>query len=114
MTKDRSTDRTGKSPGRVDFDDRGNAIWRPDTEVRTQSTLIRILNIGGLSIAEEDHKEDDKKKLHPRYVKPAKPEQGYNPYDSGPVRRDGDRPRKKDLRALSNWIETKKRLESDK
>jgi hypothetical protein len=107
MTKDRDANPTGKPAGRVDFDSRGNAIWRPLDEVSSQSSLIRMLKIDELSIKEGENTQRVKK-VKTEHV------EGYNPYNKAAACRIHERPKKKDLRALSDWIEMKKRLESDK
>ena len=84
--------------GRITFDELGNAVWQPATAVRTEQTLNRILKTDRLSIEGAERR--------------STVEHGYDPYRSGPVGRDGPVRRKKDLRALSEWVRLKKRMEA--
>ncbi len=93
--------------GRVTYDDRGNAIW----QWRDEEALVDQLAHPKLAIADEYVPEP----LHvqtlpgiPSPIAPTPKAKGFNPYESGPVARTGVKP-KKDLRALSQWIELKKR-----
>ena len=86
--------------GRIVYDELGNPVWEPYTAVRSEQTLNRILQTDRLSLADGGQKQNSRTK------------DGYDPYGSGLVERDGERPRKKDLRALSEWVKMKKRLES--
>jgi hypothetical protein len=102
MGKNRNDD-TGDLPmGRIEYDELGNPVWRPFTAVKSAQTLNRMLKTDKLSIEESGS----------RGIKKVRAEDGYNPYGSGLVKHDGQRPRKKDLRALSEWVKLKKRLES--
>jgi hypothetical protein len=93
--------------GRVTYDDRGNAVW----QWRDDEALIDELAHPKLAI-DDDYVPPP---LHvqtlpgiPSPLTPAPKAKGFNPYESGPVTRTGAKP-KKDLRALSEWIELKKR-----
>ena len=81
--------------GRVRFDERGNAIW--------ETWRGRQLEHPGLSVVE-----DDAPRSGPALnVKGGRI--GYNPYESGMVKKkDDQKPKKKDLRALSQWIQMQK------
>lgn len=93
--------------GRVTYDDRGNAVW----QWRDDSSLEDTLQRPALAL------DDDvpPPALHTQTLpgipsplaRPA-PKTGFNPYEKGPVARGEARP-KKDLRALSQWIELKKK-----
>jgi hypothetical protein len=103
---DKSRDDDHDMPmGRITFDDLGNAVWQPFTAIRSEHTLNRVLETDKLTIAESDRT---------RNAKPVRAEEGYNPYGSGMVVRDGEPRRKKDLRALSEWVKLKKRLDAEK
>jgi len=103
MGKDREVSLSEGPIGRIEYDELGNPVWRPFTTVRTEHTLNRILETDKLTV------EDDDASRQLRHVSATK---GYDPYNGGIVDRDGERPRKKDLRALSEWVKMKKRLES--
>jgi hypothetical protein len=69
-------------------------------------TLRRLLDDESLGFAEEDAKGTSRRiQPNPRGLK-----KGYDPYDSGMLVKKQWK-RKKDLRALSRWIEQKKKLE---
>ncbi len=98
--------------GRVQFDDRGNAIWEWAVSTgafgRDVSTeQLRRLEHPGLAIADDVPPADG-----PR-TNPLGTVRGYDPYDSGQLdkRRKSN---KKDLRKLSDWIAIKKRIAADK
>jgi hypothetical protein len=93
-----------KTTGRVKFDDRGNAIWEWSLatgafsqDVSTQR-LQRLEN-PTLSIADDAPTPFDTVKPNPLGTK-----KGYDPYDSGKLGKAADKPRKKDLRKLSEWV----------
>lgn len=89
-----SPDHEDEPSGQVRFDDRGNAVW--------DSWSGKALEHPGLAL--------DDMVNHPRAnarVNAFGNKVGYNPYDSGMLGKD-PKPRKKDLRALSRWIELEK------
>jgi hypothetical protein len=102
-----------KESGRVQFDDRGNAIWEWAVstgafgrEVSTER--MKKLENPGLSLADDAPTPFDKVKPNPQGVV-----KGYNPYDSGKLGRTGPAPpKKKDLRKLSDWLQLKKQAEN--
>jgi hypothetical protein len=70
-----------------------------------QEMLRRLLDDDSLGFAEEDAKVTARRiQPDPRGL-----EKGYDPYDGVLVKKH--RKKKKDLRALSRWIEQKKKLE---
>jgi hypothetical protein len=102
-----------KETGRVQFDDRGNAIWEWAVstgafgrEVSTER--MKKLENPGLSLADDAPTPFDKVKPNPQGVV-----KGYNPYDSGKLGRTGPPPKKKDLRKLSDWLQLKKQAENN-
>jgi hypothetical protein len=107
--------RDGKQTGRVQFDERGNAVWEWSVATgafgRDVSTeRLKRLENPGLSLADDAPTPFDKVKPNPLGVV-----KGYNPYDSG--RLDSGKPpepRKKDLRRLSEWLKLKKQAASNK
>jgi hypothetical protein len=97
-----------KKTGRVQFDERGNAIWEWaiatgafGREVSTER--LQKLENPGLSLA------DDAPSPNTHKVKsnPQGTVKGYNPYDSGKLGK-GEAPKKKDLKKLSDWLKLKK------
>jgi hypothetical protein len=98
----------GKQSGRVQFDERGNAVW--EWAIKTgkfgkeaATDRMRRLDNSGLSLAEDAPTPFDKVKPNPQGTV-----KGYDPYDSGKLARS-DAPRKKtDLRKLSDWLKLKK------
>jgi hypothetical protein len=102
------------STGRVQFDDKGNAIWEwavaTGSYAREVSTArLHKLEHPALSIAEDAPTPFDTVRANPLGTK-----KGYDPYDSG---RLGKRPPtsvKKDLRRLSEAIKLKKQAADNK
>lgn len=87
--------------GRIEFDDRGNAVWQPGRK--------RRLDNPSLSIAEEEPA-PLRQVQHNRIGLKS----GYDPYASGVLKgnkKKAEAARKKDLRALSEWIRLKKNME---
>lgn len=98
------TDRTG----RVQFDERGNAIWEWSVatgafgrEVSTER--LQKLEVPGLSLAEDAPTPSQRVKANPMGAV-----KGYNPYDSGKLGKAPEVPKKKDLKKLSDWLKLKK------
>ncbi len=102
-----------KESGRVQFDDRGNAIWEWAVstgafgrEVSTER--MKKLENPGLSLADDAPTPFDKVKPNPQGMV-----KGYNPYDSGKLAPSGPQPKKKtDLKKLSDWLQLKKQAEN--
>jgi hypothetical protein len=93
--------------GRVEFDELGNAVWVPYGGLGSQEVLARLLNDQSLALSQEAPTTGRIDRIQPN---PAGLKQGYDPYDSGMLVKRSWKP-KKDLRALSKWIEQKKRLQ---
>jgi len=88
--------------GRVDHDERGNAVWKwADEEPLARIDSLQLADGGGVTTEASD------KLGHEITVVPAKG--GYNPYESGLVKKT-DASRKRDLRTLSKWIEERRQL----
>lgn len=104
-----SADTAGK-PGRIGFDDRGNAVfeWHDSSlngdDEQAERARIKALNHPGLSIADESPAPEAQVFRNERGLK-----QGYNPYESGLLPGKTIK-KKRDMRQLSKWIEVKKKL----
>jgi hypothetical protein len=99
---------SAKQSGRVQFDERGNAIWEWSVatgafgrEVSTQR--LQKLENPGLSLADDAPTPSQRVKANPMGTV-----KGYNPYDSGKLGKAAEAPKKKDLRKLSDWLKLKK------
>lgn len=101
--------------GRVQFDDRGNAVWewsvatgRFCQEVSGES--LRRLEHPALAIAADAPAPGATAKTNPTGAV-----RGYDPYDSSGIDKKPAPPRrKKDLRRLSEWIALKKQATQNK
>jgi hypothetical protein len=102
-----------KRSGRVQFDERGNAIWEWAVatgafEREVSPDRLQRLENPGLSLADDAPTPSDRVKPNPLgKVK------GYNPYDSGKLSR-GQAAKKTDLRKLSDWLRLKKQAANNK
>jgi len=97
-------------PGRLAENDRGDVAWEwaQDDTLQSDDTAgaierLRALVDPNLNVVEEDPPNTIK-----HNAKGLK--QGYNPYDSGALGKT-ERKKKKNLRELSKWIETKRKVE---
>ena len=103
-----------EKPGKVSFDERGNAIYswhdqRLDEDSQTGERLRdKALQHHGLAIAD-----DESPANAPIRVNPKGSRIGYNPYESGLLTPKQTK-RKRDLHELSKWIDAKRRLNEKK
>jgi hypothetical protein len=102
-----------KTTGRVNFDDKGNAIWEWSIATgafgrEVSSERLQKLEHPALSLADDAPTPFDTVRANP-----LGPKKGYDPYDSG---RLGKRPPpiKKDLRKLSEFLKLKKQAAGNK
>jgi hypothetical protein len=103
----------GKSTGRVQFDDRGNAVWEWSLATgafgRDVSTeRLQKLEHPALSLADDAPTAFETVRANPLGTK-----KGYDPYDSGKLGKAAT-PAKKDLRKLGDWLKSKKQAAGNK
>lgn len=92
---------SGEDPsGCVMRDERGNAVW----QWKDDDTLNRALVDSDLTVAEDDLALTGTMKLNIVGSGP-----NFDPYAGALAKDRKERPRKKDLRELSKWIEMKRR-----
>lgn len=100
-----------KRPGKIAFDDRGNALFQWDSDVLDEDSAAgqqlreKALACPGLALVE-----DEDPRNAPIRSNPHGTSVGYNPYESGLLTRR-ERAPKRDLRELSRWIELKRMVE---
>jgi hypothetical protein len=106
--------RSNGRTGRVQFDDRGNAIWEWSIatgafgrEVSTQR--LQKLEHPALSLANDAPTPMETVRANPLGTK-----KGYDPYDSGKLGKSAAPPRKKDLRRLSEFFKLKQQAAGNK
>jgi hypothetical protein len=97
-------------PGRVSYDDRGNAVYNwvdgrcnEDGEAGERARR-KALDHPGLSFVEDEQPVNAPIQNNAKGTRV-----GYNPYESGLLKRKTTGP-KRDLRELSKWIEMKKKV----
>jgi hypothetical protein len=86
--------------GRVDHDERGNAVW----EWAKNLPGAAIENTG-LAIVDDDRPSP----LGTVKLNKVAAKSGYNPYESGLIEKKRVARKQRDLRALSTWIEQQKK-----
>jgi hypothetical protein len=95
--------------GRIEFDELGNAVWVPYTGLGAEETIKALLNDNTLALTQDDAKGTVRR----IQANPAGLKKGYDPYESGLLVKKQWK-KKKDLRALSKWIEQKKKPDDDR
>jgi hypothetical protein len=107
----RPTPKPAEKPGKVAFDDRGNAIfeWGDDRLNQDSDTGERLrgkaLSHAGLAIVDEDAPTNAAIRPNPKGLR-----LGYNPYESGMLAKPG-RTKKVDLEQLSKVLELKRKMQ---
>jgi hypothetical protein len=104
----------GKATGRVQFDERGTAVWEWSIATgafgREVSTArLQKLEHPSLSLADDAPTPFETVRANPLGTK-----KGYDPYDSGKLGKRPEPPKKKDLRRLSEFLKLKKQAEGNK
>ena len=99
-------------PGQIGFDDRGNAVYEWDGSLADEGEAAdrarnKALANPGLAIVEEEGPANAPIRSNPKGLR-----NGYNPYESGLLARKG-KPKRRDLRELSKWMEAKKNAKAD-
>ena len=92
---------------RLERDNHGNPVRVPHRNLGSQEVLSRLLNEDELEVDEAPSASGNRKVPE----NPAGLKKGYDPYESGLLEKK-ERRKKRDLRALSEWIKAKKRAES--
>lgn len=100
-----------KDAGRLAEDDLGNITWQwaNDDVLQADDTAGAIERLRALvdpSLGVIDDGPPGSPKHNPTGLKT-----GYDPYDSGTLLKAGDKRKKTDLRELSKWLETKRKLD---
>jgi hypothetical protein len=104
-----------QQPGRIAFDDRGNAIyaWNEDQlsldGEEGERARRKALEHPGLAMVEDEPVVNAPIQNNTKGLKV-----GYNPYESGLLQQKEVPKKKTDLRELSKWLEMKKRLETNR
>lgn len=106
--------RPAAKPGHIAFDDRGNAVYEWDNDGLNEEgedgerRRQRALHHPGLSLTEDEPPVNAPIRNNTKGLR-----LGYNPYDSGLLPKK-QRGRKRDLRELSKWIETRRKLQKQR
>ena len=101
MTRYAEEQRLGR--GKIEFDELGNAIWVPSTTAVSGDVMLRLLDDPSLAITNDFAQSANQPvKQNPQGVR-----RGYDPYDSGMLAKKQFK-KKKDLRKLSTWIQSRK------
>jgi hypothetical protein len=98
-----------KNSGSVKFDDRGQAIWEwsmATGKFQTASTSTRLKKLTAVELSLVEHEPAPTQAVR---VNTTGAKKGYDPYDSGQLSKaNKEKPVKKDLRKLGEWIRSKK------
>ncbi|MCU0976415.1 MAG: hypothetical protein MUC71_08915 [Steroidobacteraceae bacterium] len=97
---------TGPGPARRELDLHGNPVHTPHRNLGSREVLSRLLDDDQLEVEETPSAGPGRAVAR----NPAGLKKGYDPYESGLLEKK-ERRKKKDLRALSEWIKAKKRAQ---
>jgi hypothetical protein len=101
MTRYAEEQRLGR--GKIEFDELGNAIWVPSATALSSDVILHLLDDPSLAISDDDSQSTSQPvKKNPQGLR-----KGYDPYDSGILAKPQFK-KKKDLRKLSTWIQSRK------
>ena len=89
--------------GRVEYDDRGNAVWQWKLDSEQPPAY---LDCSGLAVADDAPSTGGMAQLNRQASR-----LGYDPYATGLIEKNARR-KPRDLRELSKWIELKRRMDS--
>ena len=95
------------NPGKIGFDDRGNAIYEWQQVLQSDSADAALLRERALSNPTLSIVEDDGTPSGAILTNKAGSRVGYNPYESGLIAKKSPKKRV-DMRALSQWVAAKK------
>ena len=103
--------------GQLGIDDRGNVTWQwaDDGELRADDAVGAMERLSALDDPDLRIEDDPATAARARErvkLPPKGPERGYSPYNSGMLNRT-EHPKKKDLRALSEWIKLRRKVLKD-
>jgi hypothetical protein len=101
--------------GRLGYDDRGNVTWqwKDDEDLLADDELGATARVRALVDPQLQVKDDETDPLNPVSHNPKGLKSGYNPYNSGALGKQSWK-KKKDLKALSQWIETRNKVATKK
>jgi hypothetical protein len=91
--------------GKIEFDELGNPVWVPFGGGTKEEVIARLLNEDKFSL-QQDPKGGTLDRIQSN---PVGLKKGYDPYDSGLLNKDKFK-KKRNMRELSKWIETRKKL----
>lgn len=106
--KTSTVDEAHEAPGQLGHDDRGNITWqwKQDEALLAEDTFGAAARVRALLDPNLDLEDEEPRPHDPRNPKGLT--HGYDPYQSGVLVKK-EWKKKRDLRALSEWVEVKKK-----